>query len=621
MAAILAPPSQKCFLPSFPAQCFELYEPWIDPGFWARFADSRRDNAPAAIFVDVSDLLACLLNHETLSDIQRVECKILSNLAVIVPEQAVHLVCLNKRQETVEIETSPFLTLIKNVLSGTASTADIAFQASWLAGRVSARSVQPREIFLSLGNFWNTSGMGMWLQRLKTSGAIIGLLIHDMLPATAPEYFEARDTKAFAKGVGEALTFADFVLTTTEYHKASLAEYLVSRKLDPLPIRPISLGRGLLIPEPMEPELSSVVAGILETDYVLCAGAIEAWKNPVYLFNIWKMMARSSRSNCPNLVFAGRKGWLVQNFLDQLNASAYLGGKIVVVQDATDVELDLLYRKCLLTMFPSFVESSGLAAGESLAYGKICLCSALGGVPETYGDLVDYIDPYNARDGLKELSRYLEDPSLRLNRQREISERFHPRTWGDVADDFHRSVRALAAGVAPSEGVAAIRLPRDLYLEISNDVGAMAMGGTDGSLSAELICISGWHPAERAGARAAQAATVIRFRADAAPGTRINLVMRLAALGRDFGIRICPGSGDHAELSLSCGSERLIVLPCQVELGKLVTVHFSSVGATLDGDEFPGESYWMLKGILYFDPKRVAPVTSRGKAAAGFSFR
>ncbi len=38
MAAILAHPTQKCFLPSFRTKDFVPYEPWIDDGFWARFA-------------------------------------------------------------------------------------------------------------------------------------------------------------------------------------------------------------------------------------------------------------------------------------------------------------------------------------------------------------------------------------------------------------------------------------------------------------------------------------------------------------------------------------------------------------------------------------------------------
>jgi glycosyltransferase involved in cell wall biosynthesis len=61
--------------------------------------------------------------------------------------------------------------------------------------------------------------------------------------------------------------------------------------------------------------------------------------------------------------------------------------------DVTDVELDLLYRKCLLTMFPSFAEGWGLPVGESLAYGKISIASRAGAIPEVGGELSDYINP------------------------------------------------------------------------------------------------------------------------------------------------------------------------------------------------------------------------------------
>jgi glycosyltransferase involved in cell wall biosynthesis len=629
MAAILAPPTQKCFLPSSQSQSFEPYAPWIDPAFWARFADPERpadlgskpqtqvipavnDKNPcevpsklATILIDVSDLLLYLLNHATLSGIQRVECEILRNLLHTTPEKLIRFVVLNKRGELGEIETSALLAVLEDIRSGTASKADIKSKLHSLAGRLSPYTVRSREIFLAIGAFWNTRGMGTLLQKLKNSRAMIGLFIHDILPITAPEYFGVRDSRVFVKGITEAFAFADFILTTTEYNKASLAEHLASRKLDPLPIHLIPLGRGLSLSAPIEPKISSIVSEIVDTDYVLCVGTIEVRKNPAYLFNIWKMMASSGRSNIPRLVFAGRKGWLVQDFLDQLKACNYLGGRILVVHDATDVELDLLYRKCMLTMFPSFIEGWGLPVGESLAHGKICLCSSLGGIPEAGAKLVDYLDPYNACDGLEKLSRYLDNPDLRCSREREISERFHPRSWGDVADDLLRSVQALAKQMPLFDGVAAITLPRDLYLEISSDAAAKSVDGIDGALSAELICISGWHPAEKSGVRAAQAETMIRFRADAPAGTRINLIMRLAAVGRGFRVRIRPGSGDETELSLSSGSERLVVLPCEVEPGKLVTANLVSVGATLDEDESPGASYWMLKGLLYFDPKRV----------------
>jgi hypothetical protein len=112
---------------------------------------------------------------------------------------------------------------------------------------------------------------------------------------------------------------------------------------------------------------------------------------------------------------------------------------------------------------------------------------------------------------------------------------------------------------------------------------------------------------------AAKSAAMVRFRTDVPVGTRINLVMRLAAYGRDFRIRICSGSGAETELSLARESEKVVVLSCAVEPGALVTANLSSLDATLDGldatldgDEPSDANHWILKGFLYFDPKSVA---------------
>jgi hypothetical protein len=47
----------------------------------------------------------------------------------------------------------------------------------------------------------------------------------------------------------------------------------------------------------------------------------------------------------------------------------------------------------------------------------------------------------------------------------------------------------------------------------------------------------------------------------------------------------------------------MAVLSCEVEPGRLVTAYLSLVGAALEADEFFGAPYWILRGVLYFDPK------------------
>ena len=361
MAAILAPATQSCFLPSFQRQDFEPYEPWLDQAFWARFKDSWHDGrqrgarrerptssssnaldaaAGTTLLFDVSDLLLYLLDHSTVSGIQRVHCEILRNLLDIACPLPIRLVVADRGGGLCAIESSALLDVIEEIRSGDGCRDDIVSELRALLGRAVPVTARPRDIFLVIGAFWTVKGMGLLLQRLKNAQVISGILIHDIIPLVAPEYFEAHDTRVFAKGVSEALSFADFVLTTSEYNKASLIQHMTARKSDPLPVHLLPLGSEPLRAAPLQSGISSVVADIIASDYVLCVGTLEVRKNPTYLFNIWKMMVRSGRSNIPNLVFAGRKGWLVQDFMDQLTACGFLGGRIVVVHSATDVELD-----------------------------------------------------------------------------------------------------------------------------------------------------------------------------------------------------------------------------------------------------------------------------------------
>ena len=561
--------------------------------------------ARTTIFFDLSDLLHYLLHHTTLSGIQRVQCEIVGGLLDIPNPLPLRFVVLNEEGRLDAIEAPALLELIEGFRTGAMTKPVMELELRTLLKQAAPCTIRPQDIFLTLGAFWNMKGMGALLQRLKNSGVVIGVFIHDILPITASEYFQVQETRRFAKAIGEAFTFADFILTTSDYNKISLIEHMASRKLVPLPIHTVPLGHELSIAT-AESKISDSVAGISSTSYVLCVGTIEARKNPTYLFNVWRTMLASGRPDIPRLVFVGRRGWLVQDFLNQVRSSKYLDDRIVVLNNATDVELDLLYRNCILTMFPSFVEGWGLPVGESLAHGKVCLCSATGGIPSVGGEFVDYIDPYNVCDGLDHLLRYLDHPELRRNREREITERFEPRPWKKTTEHLLRSAQALARQVRPFEAVAAIALPAGRYLPISAEPVDVSTPAREGILSAELICVFGWHTPEETGVRAAERIASLRFRTDLAPGTRINLVLRLSAVGRDVRIGLRSGSGAETTASVPGGSERLAVLSCQVEAEKLVTAHLSSISAASGEEAFSDSASWILRGILYFDPQRLA---------------
>jgi glycosyltransferase involved in cell wall biosynthesis len=574
---------------------------------------------PATIFVDVTDLLLYLRNHTTLSGIQRVQCEIARNLIELGGAANVGFVALDGSCNPHAVETTTLLDVIGYMGSAPVIRAELDRGLDSTFSHAGAPNIRQGDTFISIGAFWGIRGEGLFLQTLKNSGVKIGLYIHDILNVTHPEYFKISDTKKYVKGFVDATTYADFFLTTSQYNKASLIRHLEARWTKKLPVEVVPLGHELWVSKAAG-EISGAVADIANSEFVLSVGTIEVRKNPTYLFNIWKMMIQAGRKNIPKLVLAGRTGWLVQDFIEQLNASDDLGGRIVLLHDATDVELALLYRKCILTMFPSFAEGWGLPVGESIAHGKICIASNAGGIPEVAGEFADYVDPYNASDGLRVLLQYLDDPDLRRRREREIADRFKPRPWRDVAEAFLKSVQAQAGQIEPFAGVAAIKLPPNRFLPITSDGSTLLVNPIEGDLSADLICISGWRMPEMGLVRAEQPKAAIRFRTDAPAGTGISLLMRLRGTRGARRVRIRSGSGTEATVVLNEFNDSLAVLPCEVEPHNLVSAVLS-LEETESGSDRGKWGYWALKGILYVSSERRVDATEKGPGAGGSHFR
>ena len=102
------------------------------------------------------------------------------------------------------------------------------------------------------------------------------------------------------------------------------------------------------------------------------------------------------------------------------------------------------------------------------------------------------------------------------------------------------------------------------------------------------------------GVWAEQPETTLRFRATSSAGSKIYLILRLAAAeGVSYRILISSGSGAETVVSLRGDADTLATLPCEVERDGLVTARLSLVST---GEEVKAGPYWYLKGLLYFEP-------------------
>jgi glycosyltransferase involved in cell wall biosynthesis len=191
--------------------------------------------------------------------------------------------------------------------------------------------------------------------------------------------------------------------------------------------------------------------------YVLFVSTIEIRKNHRLLVRVWqRLLERHGADLVPTLIFTGQIGWLVDGLLADLKASEYLNGKIILMRDLSDAELQRAYRSCLFTVFPSLCEGWGLPIAESLAHGKFCVASNRTSIPEVGGDLIDYFDPSNEDDALAKIERPLIDPGYLAAREAQLRAEYRPRTWADCA---HALIGTLDQTV-PQDSRATTRSPR-----------------------------------------------------------------------------------------------------------------------------------------------------------------
>jgi glycosyltransferase involved in cell wall biosynthesis len=386
------------------------------------------------VFIEIDDLFRYFKAHKTLSGIQRVQagiaCYVMDCVAqggaeyhfVVHAASPKEFLSLDRRKlrEVIDYAAGPLVDHDRLI-----DLVDVAF--------AHARPVTP-----AAGQCY----------------VILGVFLYDLIPVTHPEFCDAELSHDFTRSMGDGLTIFDFILTISENTAREVRRFRDRYNLPATPVEAVPLAHVLLDhPSNGDPAAGwgPNIAKLRGAPFVLSVSTIEGRKNHAYLVAAWKHFLDEGLDP-PDLVFVGRKGWRVTALMEQLEATQYLGGRVHIVHDISDGELETLYRECLFTAFPSFVEGWGLPVGESLAYGKPCVASNTSSIPEVGGDLVDYIDPFNLRDGIEVLRRMTFDADYRERRGRDVRTNFVARRWPQVGAEFIARLTALRrAGPSPGD--------------------------------------------------------------------------------------------------------------------------------------------------------------------------
>ena len=326
------------------------------------------------------------------------------------------------------------------------------------------------------GATWNFDRYQSALANMHREGVAICQFIHDLFPLVAPEHVVDEVPRHFLRWLDHLSRNADFLLTNSKATKRDLDRWLAARGVEvPSRVLPLAhqfvdrdrqpapddgLGAG---PPPGEPApgsevIHACVRNAARLPYALCVGTLEPRKNIWMLAQVWREIHAKLGTRTPRLIFAGKPGWLKDDFDDFISGTGSLYGYIRIVEGPNDAELEYLYRNCLFSVFPSYKEGWGLPIGESLWLGRPVVCSNTSAMPEVGGGLADYINPHSCESMEAVLMKMITDVGYRERRAAEIAAA-PLRAWADVADDLWDELAATAAHPRHAGRTAAAAVP------------------------------------------------------------------------------------------------------------------------------------------------------------------
>ena len=138
------------------------------------------------------------------------------------------------------------------------------------------------------------------------------------------------------------------------------------------------------------------------------------------------------------LALVGRRGWLVDDLMAEIESHPSYGSSLLVLSGITDRGLAALYRNAAFGLYPSLYEGYGLPVVELFGYGKALLASPGGALKEVVGEFSPCLDPRDEDAWFEALRQWIRDPAAREPYETAIRERFSQPSWGEAAEGFFR---------------------------------------------------------------------------------------------------------------------------------------------------------------------------------------
>ncbi len=289
---------------------------------------------------------------------------------------------------------------------------------------------------LTMGLDWDTMNLESFYRLKKRLNFKVATVCYDIIPIKYPHLCVFDVANHFVKYFVDLAWTSDHIFCISNSTKNDLSEFLDSCGAPLPPMSVIRLGDDIEKAN-VKSELSVAVSDVVQNqNYILFVSTIERRKNHETIYRAFRRLLEKGSPNLPQLVFVGMIGWGVNDFLSDLQKDPLMTGKVVILSNVSDSELDTLYNNCLFTVFPSLYEGWGLPVTESLSHGKFCLASNTSSIPEAGGDFVEYLDPWDVPEWSQVLIHYIDNPLSLKEKEALIIDSFKINLWKELGESM-----------------------------------------------------------------------------------------------------------------------------------------------------------------------------------------
>ena len=238
-------------------------------------------------------------------------------------------------------------------------------------------------------------------------------VFHDAFFWEYPEHYN-KYWLLFFRNLGlAAAKKSAFVVAPTQYASNQLAKYT---GINPNKIQVIGEAPKTIATSISENETSEMVKQILNLDYILHVGTLEKRKNLVALIQAFKIVRENGFPNL-KLVLVGKASNKIT--LDDSSAikeaimQQQLTNDVILTDYLCDAEVQQLYQKAKLYVFPSINEGFGIPVLEAFKYQVPVVIANNTCLPEVAGQGAKSFNPFSVQDMANAISTLLNDEALR----------------------------------------------------------------------------------------------------------------------------------------------------------------------------------------------------------------